>query len=254
MIGIGVNENVYLEKAELEKENLVLTFQEIALVDKAKMSAFDVLASEEVVDTVNGLSIRVFPPLPPKKDDDRTEEKKIELLTSDINRTKAILHHLAKGYLTADNVKGKMSPFRGLEGQINANNYNQQIQQESILLAIHRNMCTDFINLIRPFLNKPELAFRLLLVRQSKEKNFASLRSKALDESPFWESMEIPKEASKLYTKVGEGFVAKFTRYEVENGLNSSVPVDKKAAGDSKTGGAAGSTAPVSAESIFNKR
>lgn len=265
MIGIGANEKVYLEKAELDtKKNLILQFAEVDKAELAKMSGFDILSSAEVIDTAGGLAIRLFPPLPPKEGNDRTEEKNVDLLINDLNKTKAILFHIAGGYFTKDRlvmtVDGKVTAaidmFRGM-AQINKDNFSLMIQKKEVLEQLHLNMCTDFINLMKPELGNPEKAFRLFLVRQSKEKNFATFRAKYLDENPFWESMQIPQDASKLYTKDATGkLTARFTKYELEQGLDSAAPVDKKEAGDKITGdkGAASGSAPTTASNIFGNR
>jgi len=81
---------------------------------------------------------------------------------------------------------------------------------------------------------------RLLLVRQSKDKHFATLRGTYLDDQPFLEPMAIPKDASKL----------KFSPWEIENGYDSSAPAPKAAKPE---GGVPGATAaaPVTASNIF---
>jgi hypothetical protein len=243
MIGIGINENVYLASAELDQKGVLgITFEEAGAADKPKVdSLFDVIAAETVVETEYGMTIKMFPPLPPKEGNDRTEEKNVELLVSDINKTKGVLLHILRGYLTTDDIKkaGGLNPFRGLP--ITKENFNKEIQRKELLEGIHRNMCTDFVNLIRPFLGQKDKLFRLLLVRQSKDKHYASFRGKYIEDNPFFESMEIPKDASKV----------KFTKYELDNGLNDATPVkkDQAAAGDTAKGG--DQPAPLTAANVF---
>lgn len=248
MIGIGINENVFLSNAELDqKGTLGVTFEEAGKADKPKVeSLFDVVAStDEVIETEHGMTIKLFPPLPPKEGNDRTEEKNVELLVSDINKTKGVLLHLLHGYFTKDDIKkaGGLNPFKGLP--ITKENFNAMIQKKETLEGIHRNLATDFLNIIRPVLGKSDKTFRLLLVRQSKDKHFASFRGKFIEENPFWESMEIPKEASKV----------KFTAYELTNKLDDATPVAKDQQKQGTAGGAQTTSgpgqAPLTAANVF---
>lgn len=247
MIGIGINENVYLKNAELDaKGTLDVSFEQ--KTDKEKLeSPFEILTSDEHVEMGgNGISVRLFPPLPPKEGNDRTEAKNVELIGLDINKTRGILTHLLRGYLTSGQIKeaGGLNPFRGIT--ITKENYNQLLQQKEVLESVHRNMATDFIALVKPFLNDPERLFRLLLVRQSKEKHFATFRGRFLEENPIWESMEIPKEASKV----------KFTDYENSMGLTHAIPYQKPASNNAGGGGNTGNSggggeAPLTAANVF---
>lgn len=250
-ITIGVNENVFLESASIDDKTKVLNLNFEQLDPKAEAkpdNPFDLLASETVVETEFGMGIRIFPPLPPKEGNDRTEEKNIEMLVQDINKTKGILYHILKGYMTSDDLKGKLEPFRGIP--INKENFNVQILKKEILEQVHHNLATDFMNQVKPFLGKKDQLFRLLLVRQSKDKHYATLRGRFLDENPFWESMAIPIEASKVAIKEADGTIkARFTKFELDNGLDNGRPADKNAAADKKEGTAG--PAPVTAASVF---
>lgn len=236
MIQIGINENIFIESAVLdEKGNIAISFAEVGAVGKEKISYFDNIASDEVVETEFGMTIKLFPPLPPKEGNDRTEEKNVQMLTGDINKTKGILLHLLHGWMTTEELKGKMDPFAGLP--IDQNNFDAQIQKKEILEGIHKNLGRAFTELIKPYLKDEANPFRLLLVRQSTDKHYATLRGKYIKENPFWEPMSVPKEASKL----------KFTAYEIANGLDNGNPVAKPATGT--TGAPA--TAPLTAKNVF---
>lgn len=239
-IGIGINENVYISKAEVDdKGTLSIGFEEAGAAKGTKVAnPFDNIALDgEVSEKSFDMTVKLFPPLPPKEGNDRTEEKNVELLVGDINKTKGIILHLLKGYMTADQLKGLINPFRGLP--IDKDNFNQQVQKKEILEGIHRNMCTDFTAAIKPFVGKTDRLFRLLLVRQSKDKHFATFRGRFLEDNPFWESMDVPAEASKV----------KFTKYELDNGFDSAAPVKKDQAADQNSGSTG--EAPLSAASVF---
>lgn len=234
MIQIGINENVYLEKVGLDDKNVLeLTFAEVS--KEKPTSLFANIASDEVVENTS-MGLKMFPPLPADKKD-ITEEKKVDLAVADINKTKGILRHILLGYLTSEDLKGLWAhAFDGLN--ITEESFPKQVQVKEVLAAIHKNLARIFMEKIQPFLNKKDQAFRLLLVRQSTTNHYAGFRGRYIEDNPFYESMEIPKEQSKL----------KFTPYEIQQGLTHGTPVAKEAAADKKGDGGA---APMTAANIF---
>lgn len=239
MIRIGITENVYLADAKLDDKNtLLITFDELGNENKPKVdNFFDNLASDEVIEATNGTTIRLFPPLPPKPDNGRTEEKNVELLVADFNKTKGIVLHILKVFYTADQLRGQISMFESLP--IDKDNFNQQVVKKEILEGVHKNICKAFVRLITPHLGTAT-PVRLLLVRQSIDKHYATFRNRYLEEQPFIESMEIPKEASKL----------KFNAYELEKGLDNDTPV-KKPEGAVAPANATVAPAPLNAANVF---
>lgn len=231
MIGIGINENVYLDKVILDdKDVLAITFKNLPAPGAKKLSVFEEISASEVVDEAPEMTIRMFPMNGPKEDDSKTLEQKVDLARADIAKFKGICNHLLKGYMTSEEMKNILNPTRGIA--IDEANTEQQITQKVTMNQISKNMAQDFVNAIRPYCGNPAAAFRLLLVRQSKDKHFATFRGRYLDENPFWESMSVPKEASKL----------KFTPWELANGYNLDTPVVKPtnpAAGNAAAGGEA---------------
>lgn len=241
MLGVGIHDDVYLSSVLLDdKDTIHITFKEAAKAGKTKKSHFEMAASSEAEEVENGTNVMLFPGLPPQDKPDKplTEEKKLDRIVGDINKTKAQCLHLLKGYLPSDQLVGKLEPFAGLA--LTEQNFSTEIMKKEVLAKVQRNIGTTFINLIKPFLDKPELKFRLLLVRQSSDKHFATLRGKYLDDQPFWESMDVPKEASKV----------KFTDWEKANGFDSGVPLPKAGKDSAASGSAA---APVTAANIFNQ-
>lgn len=236
-IKIGINENVFLQSAVMDDKNVLeLKFEEAS---KEKKSYFADVAADEVTENTD-MGIRLFPALPPKKDD-MTDAKKVDLVVSDINGTKGILRHLLLGYLTSEDLKGLWAhAYDGLT--ITEENFPQMVLKKEVLEGIHKNMVRVFLEKIRPFLNNKELTFRLLLVRQSKDKHFATFRKRYIEDNPFYESMQIPKEASKVA----------FTPYEIREGLDNGLPAQKSDSADKK-GDGAGGTAPVTAANVFGQ-
>lgn len=236
MIQVGINENVVLTGVTLnDKNTLAFTFQSLDKAgDDKPSSPFDVLNSEEVVEIDNGTTVNLFQPNVPDKAD-MTQEKKVDMVTNDINKERAILNHFLRGFMTADELKGKLMPFAGVA--IDKDNYSTQILNKDIVAAIHKNLATTFIQLITPFLAEKK-PFRLLLVRQSTDKHWPTFRGKYVEENPFWESMEIPKEASKVA----------FTSYEKGQKLDDPTPSVTKPKAE---GAAAAEQAPMSAANVF---
>lgn len=235
MIGIGINENVYLKNVQIDEKG----FLDIVFDDTTKsagpVSYFANVAADGEVMEDSSKTIKLFAPSGPKADSDKTVEKQLEMTVGDINKTKGIFLHILKGWYTAEQLKGLISPFKGTT--LTEANFNTEILKKEVLEVVFRNMATDFIAALRPYMGKPESKFRLLLIRQSKDKPFATFRGRFLDESPFWETMDIPKAASKVA----------FTKWELENGFDSAAPVVKEDAADK----AATDAAPLTAASVF---
>lgn len=239
MIQVGINPNVFIKSAVLDEKNtLAITFEEVADPNAPVIAShFDLLDSDEVTETAHGTTIRIFPPNPPKADTDKSQEKIVEMLTNDLNKTKGILIHLLSGWLTTDQLKGKFKMFESVP--IDSDNFNTQIQKKEILDAAHKNLCATFVREIQPFLGKSDDPFRLLLVRQSADKHWASFRGRYIKENPFWESMKVPEDASKVA----------FTNYELTAGLNSGVPIPRTGAAAT----AAATAAPLTTANVFGK-
>ena len=234
-LGVKINENVYITGIELDSNNyLNITFKE-----KNDLSnPFEKLIDDDVHEGSDKLDIKLFAPQPPKNDDGKlTEEKMIDRVSRDINKNKGILQHIMKGYMTKEEYAIGKAMFDGID--IDANTYSKKIIDKDVLLKVHQNMAQFFINAMQPYLNKEDLLFRLLLVRTSKDKHFATFRSSYIEDNPFWESMDVPKDASKV----------KFTPYEEKEGLNDGTPAVRSSTADTnKTGEAA---ATMTAASVF---
>jgi len=237
MLGVGIHENVYLAGVTMDDKAVIsVTFKESDKAGKATKSMFEMAASDQAEEVDNGATIMLFPPNAPKEDNKKTLEKTVEMLTADITKIKGQCLHILSGYLTSADLAGQMQPFAGLA--LTDASYPTEIQRKEVLEAVQRNIGNTFLRLITPFVNKPDMKFRLLLVRQSAEKHFATLRGRFLADNPFWESMDVPKAQSKL----------KFNDYEKGQGLDNGIPIAKDSR---KAGAAAAEQAPMSAQNIF---
>lgn len=234
-IQVGINNNVFLKNVVSDdKLWLTLTFEQ---EQKIAYSPFEAIGAENeaIEKPISSMDVKIFNLKVPKatdmKGNTRTTAQIEEMVTRDITKLKATLLHFLKGYLTKDQIKFDVYRATG----ITADNYGPSIRQQNILDQITKNLHQDFITMVTSFLTTKQL-FRLLLIRQSKDKHFATLRDNYLDENPIWESMEVPEEATKV----------KFTKYEIDNGLNDPTPTSKSSA--DKPGEAA---PEVTAASVF---
>lgn len=245
-IGIGINQNVYIKSVELDKEG-VLSISFAENTPEAKMTIFDALQSGEVVHSGSTREVKMFSPLVPFEKDSKgnmlTEDKRLQSVQRDLNKTQAILIHILKAYTTKDSyLRIGAESFSGID--IDKENYGAQLVKKEILQAIHRNRCRVFMEELQPFVGDETLLFRLLLLRQSKDKHFATFRGAYIEENPFYEPMEIPEKDSKV----------KFTPGEIKEGLNDPTPSSRADAADKKDNdnkGGGGTT--VSAANIFGQ-
>jgi hypothetical protein len=234
--GVGVNENVILKNI-VQGDNLwiIITFDQL---QEVVLSPFDIMGSEDVVDLPKtSLDIKLFnlkvPTAEDQKKNVRTQQQKIEMIVRDFNKLKAVAIHLASGYLTKDDRKFDYYRATGLD----VDNFNTRILDQGVLNQIMKNIGTDLITMLTPFFGNEEYKFRLKLRRQSKDKHFATLPDSYLDENPFWESMDISKEASKV----------KFSDYEIKEGLNDPTPSSRSSADKP----AENNEAPLDAGAVF---
>lgn len=239
-IGVGINQNVYLKSVSIGQQYNELAFTFDIAKDKV-LSAFEALQQSDVTETNTSSEVKLFPPNVPTSEKIDTIEKKLSAIERDLNRIKGVLIHILKQYTTEDKWSriGK-ELFSNIE--IDANNYQEKILQQPILTSVYNNMVRIFQEEITEFLNNKDLKFRLLLVRQSKDKHFATFRTgNYIEDQPFYESMSIPAEASKVA----------FTKYELDNGLNDGTPTSRSEAADKKTDAG---EAPKAAANIFGQQ
>lgn len=222
-IGIGINNNVILEKVEItEATKGTMAFTWKTANDEAKVvDPMAALAEDGYTDTGgNELTLRLFSPLAPfDKTSDGTPipvEEQQKQATTSIAEKKNILYQILSTYMTSDKIK--FDPYKGMG--MTLENFSTRIVQETTLQKIMANFANDFVRMITPFVGKQENQVRLMLVRQSKTKHFADFRQRFVKDNPFIEPMSIPAEASKL----------KWSKYELTNKLNDDTVIDKNEA------------------------
>lgn len=237
-LGVGINDDVIIQDVVLDDKLWTkITFKKEG--EKA-YNPFEAIGAENEAEEKSNTTLDMYifnlktPAAEDRKGNKRTQEQIRELATRDVTKTKALYLHLLKGYLTKDDIKFDVYRATGIT---TADEYNSRIVNQGVLDQITRNLATDFISMIKPFLGNPEMKFRLLLLRQSKDKHFAAFRQNYLEENPIWESMDVPKEASKV----------KFSAYEEKEGLNDATAASKS------TADKPAEEAPMDAASVFGQ-
>lgn len=197
---VGIHENVVLSKAtKNDKGTLVVGFKKVEEIDliAALNSANSSLEAPEQ-------ELLMFPPTIKNWDGTLADGK--EMLKK-VNSFKEPLEHLLSPYLTSDKIKWNI--FAGIDG-IDTTNLFAKLEDQETVNKIATNIVDDFIKMVTPFLNNKK-KFRLKLIRKNNSRYSALPRY-----APFVESMDVPKESSKL----------KFTQYEIANKLNEPLTAE----------------------------
>jgi len=237
MISVGINEGVILQKVELtEKDGKYSLDFNFGDGGDAPVSdnPFEEVLDENGMVVVNSSTntIKLWPVMAPKDEDTKgnvlSPQQKYDIVFKEINEQKNLLIQCASCFVTSDKllkeVDGKKVSFidlyRGIA--ITRENMHSMLPNEEILQRVFKNMAEDFVNFMQPLLAGEQVPLRVLLVRQSAAKHYASFRRRFIREQPVFECAAIPKEASKL----------KFSDYEIQKGLNDGTPIQQAAAAD----------------------
>lgn len=228
MLTVGINENVVLKTAVInDKKRLELEFIELEKVGATKKSVFDTLLSARTAEEGSGFTMKlnILGPLLPKKED-LTPEKKIEMLGGDLTRLIKQLSQVLEQFIVSDKIDlDSMDVQFANTGITDGTSFESRILDQPTLDRIYDNITKRFVELVTPFVNSAENAVRLKLIRQSKEKHYATLPSRFIADNPFIELMTVPKEQSRV----------KFTKYELEQGLDNGTPVSSSSAENKET-------------------
>jgi hypothetical protein len=237
MIKIGVTENVYIsEQKKNDKGTLEITISEAAAGEKKTLSLIDqAKESSDTSGASTGTTLMLFAPSREYQSEAVAPEKQVQNLM----KFKNVLHHFLKRSVAETQIK--WNPFAGIVLK-DDNDLLDKISDEKTYAKVYDNIVEQFIDQAKKFgLNDGKKLSRFIGIRQSKEKSFIKLRDNFLDQQPFWEAMEIPKENSKLLIKAGskgattffeadaDGYVPKFTDYEISKGFDNPIMSATKA-------------------------
>lgn len=220
-IGIGINENVVIAGAAMnDKKRLVLSFKSVT--GEAPKSLFDeALTAGVVASGSDKIDLNIFGPLVSKKDD-KTDAEKAALVHGDLIKLKNQLTQLLEQYMLVEKITLSSADVQFANTGVTAGTYAARIIDQDVATRIYENICTAFVGLIAPFVNptSDDAKLRIKLVRQSKEKHYATIPGRYLDSQPWVELMSIPAEQSKV----------KFSAWEITEGLDKGEAVSQAAA------------------------
>jgi hypothetical protein len=223
MIGIGINENVYITAAGInEKNRLYVELKEVGTAEDKASNPFEesLTASSSMEGNGGKFTYTWLSILTPKKED-QTREQKVTLIGADIKRFRNSLTHILEQYMLFDDIDlSKFDVQYANTGITDGDSYTARILDQDVLDKIYINISRRFVELIQPYLGNPELALRWKFPRQSKDKAYAALPKYFGADSPFVELMTVPKESSKI----------KWSAYEKKEGLDSAEPVSQATA------------------------
>lgn len=233
-IGIGVNENVVISAAGFNDQNtLEVSFVNASAAGATSLSAFDMLSAGD--DAAGDSEMFKYMQFVPNVEDMEGNAREGVKIFEDLLHIKNILTHILKRYIPEGKIK--FEPFKGIKisGNVSDEKIYNSMKNEKVVKLVYKNICSQFIQMMKPFLNNPKYPSRLLLVRRSVQSHYASIRRRFLNTNPFWESAEVPVAESKLYTRQtkattklfepidikGHKFVPNFNAYELSNGLDN---------------------------------
>lgn len=233
MVGIGINENVFISKAEKnDKGTLEITFSqpdgdpEAAAALKAKLVENPFADWEEGGYTQTdggGARLLLFPfdSKPPVSDTEGKWKPTAENMKERMDTVRAPLYMILS-YFIPDKTKMPLTVANIFKGTgIDGTNFLAKIQSETVQEKVYGNIVDLFLSGIAPFIGDTTNLFRLKLQRQSAKKAFPTIPSRFISEdNPFIESMKIPADKSKV----------KFSKWEIANGYNSDAPISQDTA------------------------
>lgn len=189
MIQVGIQEGIELTKAEInDKGTLVLTLKQTS-----EGSMLDSLGSADDSDT--GDSEQSYFIWPFKLDEYVTSGADIFQAAKNMRK---MFTHILKGYMKTDDIN--WAPLDGIKIE-HEDQVETELVKASNIERLYNNLVSQFIDMVTPYLGKG-VKFRVKFVRQSKDKHFSSLprvnEYTNLTNDPFWESMLVKPEVSRV--------------------------------------------------------
>ena len=202
MLKPGVHENIVTEKVfKNDKGQLVIKFKAAGEIDPlAALNGSGSTSFEQAEQDIIPYDIKV--------ENFGKTSTWIEMRNS-IADYKDPLTHIASAYMTSDKMKWDILAGTGINGQ----NMEQKFVEQETIAKIQANINDQFIKMMSTVTGLNSKKVRLILIRFLVAKHYPTLRKRYLDSNPFIEPMDVP--VSKV----------KFTKYEIEKGLNNPNPV-----------------------------
>ena len=205
MIQIGVNEDIVVSSvSKNDRGSLVIKLKEGGEVDPFQM--FNNAGNTRLKADEKDMII-----YPPSVTNFSGETDSYENIMKKIAEIIDPLAHILHAYTPKSAVKFDVFANLGLTKE----NIMEKVRTQAVVDKMYANIVDQFIKQITPFTGDNGKKQRVLLIRQSKAKHYPAFRKRFLESQPFFEPMDVPKEASKLA----------FSKFEIENGLNSGEAV-----------------------------
>jgi len=202
MISVGIHPDLVIAKTTKNDQGTLV----VGVKEVAEVNPLDALnASGSVNFNKKEQDFLIYPPKQTNFDGASLDT---EGLMKAIAEVKDPLHTILRQYTTDSNIKWDI--FAGTD--VTAANLAEELKKTSTWNKIYSNIVDQFITMMKPYVGETGKPMRMLFVRQSKAKHFPKLRTRFLDSNPFIEPMTVPAAASKL----------KYTKYELENGLDKA--------------------------------
>lgn len=196
MLTVGIHDNVIVSKAVLNDKGTL----EVEFTKKGEGDALAALQGSGELTSDQSVNIRVYGHSVDYFGEKRDGEQMLKLITGQ----KAILVELLRAFIDNPNIDAT----KGIK--VTQDNAKVLFTDQANVDLAYNNVVGQFVAMIAPFVGKDDQAIRVKLPRRSKKYSFASFPNFG----PWVESMDIPKEASKL----------KWSNWEITNGKNDGSP------------------------------
>lgn len=212
MLQVGVHNNVKLgEQTGFSKnEKTGNTHFKLHLQQTGEKKMFDSFMNEEEIQK-NEVSLILF--VPSIMEWNKTDMKDADTIAKEVQTLRNQLKAFLNVYLTEDKLKEEFSMknmFSGLTPVTTDEEFRRNIVQEPFVNSVCNNLFHNFLEVItKNSLLTKEDTFRIKLIRSSKKSNYPALPK---TKGRWIESMN-----------VNPGTI-EFTKYEIDNGWNSSEP------------------------------
>lgn len=219
-IGIGINPNVIFKAITInEKGTLELEFGQ-AGKEAVKKSVFEQSLTARTNEDTTGTRLFVFQPLLPNKPEYTTEQK-ITRVEGDFTSLHKQLGQILEQFMVADQIDlDTIDVQYANTGIVDSASYEARILDQDVIAKRYSNIIKRFAEVMKPFVQDSSNPMRLKLIRQSKDKHYATIPSRFIADNPFIEPMSIPEDQARV----------KFTKWEIDNGLDNSAPVAQSTA------------------------
>lgn len=211
MLKVGIHKNLVLSKVgrnQKAKDSLQITLKATGEVD-----LLAALNSTKTDFKAEGIDIVLFPP---SWDFGGTRRENSAVL-DDIMDFKSQLQNMLEMYMTEDKIKWNMTFGTGITSITSIEDLAAQLNEDRAS-KMYNNLVDQFLTQVKPFVGDNGKKTNWVLVRRSKANHQPTLRKRYVKNNPFVEPADVP--TSKL----------RFTKYELENGLNVPDAIEKPSA------------------------